>query len=83
MITCVMLQVVFSAIINSVGSWIRCIAIALPIDKRYPVVVVGQAIAGVGGPFAYKYVGWIEGSVKILLYFDSYIIMYSRWQKNT
>ncbi|KAI7882838.1 MFS general substrate transporter [Lichtheimia hyalospora FSU 10163] len=46
--------IVFSAIINSVGSWIRCIAIALPIDKRYPVVVVGQALAGVGGPFAYN-----------------------------
>ncbi|CDH53564.1 cell surface receptor mfs transporter [Lichtheimia corymbifera JMRC:FSU:9682] len=47
---------VFSAAINSIGSWIRCIAIALPIDKRYPVVVVGQALAGIGGPFAYKYV---------------------------
>lgn len=49
-------QLVFSAVINSIGSWIRCIAIALPTDKRYPVVVVGQALAGIGGPFAYKYV---------------------------
>ncbi|KAJ8662734.1 hypothetical protein O0I10_001698 [Lichtheimia ornata] len=33
---------VFSAVINSIGSWIRCIAIALPTDKRYSVVVLAS-----------------------------------------
>ncbi|KAI8647187.1 major facilitator superfamily domain-containing protein [Parasitella parasitica] len=47
-------SIVLCAVINTVGCWIRCIAIILPIEKRYPVVMAGQFIASIGGPLIYN-----------------------------
>ncbi|CDS05286.1 hypothetical protein LRAMOSA07815 [Lichtheimia ramosa] len=44
----------FSGIINLVGAWIRYAAVAAPPEKRYTIVMVGQVIGGIGGPFAYN-----------------------------
>ncbi|KAI7885413.1 MFS general substrate transporter [Lichtheimia hyalospora FSU 10163] len=44
----------FSGIINLIGAWIRYAAVAAPPEKRYTIVMVGQVIGGIGGPFAYN-----------------------------
>ncbi|KAI9243722.1 major facilitator superfamily domain-containing protein [Phascolomyces articulosus] len=46
--------IVGAGCINLIGCWIRCIAILVSPEKRYPVVLLGQAIASIGGPFVYN-----------------------------
>lgn len=45
--------ILLSGSLNSLGCWIRCISILLPVELRYPVIVVGQIIAASGGPPVY------------------------------
>ncbi|KAI8145186.1 major facilitator superfamily domain-containing protein [Fennellomyces sp. T-0311] len=40
--------------LNLLGCWIRCIGILLSPEKRYPMMMLGQAIASTGGPFVYN-----------------------------
>ncbi|EPB84791.1 hypothetical protein HMPREF1544_08434 [Mucor circinelloides 1006PhL] len=47
-------SIILCAVFNTVGCWIRCIAIVLPVEKRYPLVMVGQFIASIGGPLIYN-----------------------------
>jgi FLVCR family MFS transporter 7 len=47
-------SIILCGVINTAGCWIRCIAIALPANKRFPVVMVGQVIASIGGPLVFK-----------------------------
>ncbi|KAI9321652.1 major facilitator superfamily domain-containing protein [Dichotomocladium elegans] len=46
--------VAFAAIINCTGCWIRYLAAFAPIEHRYPIVMTGQTIAAIGGPFIYN-----------------------------
>ncbi|KAI7849847.1 major facilitator superfamily domain-containing protein [Circinella umbellata] len=43
-----------SAFINCIGCWIRCIAIMVAPEKRYFIILLGQVIASIGGPFVYN-----------------------------
>ncbi|KAG2215628.1 hypothetical protein INT46_006232 [Mucor plumbeus] len=47
-------SIILCAVINTIGCWIRCIAIVLPIEKRYAVMMIGQFVASVGGPLIYN-----------------------------
>ncbi|KAL0141012.1 major facilitator superfamily domain-containing protein [Mucor lusitanicus] len=47
-------SIILCAVFNTIGCWIRCIAIVLPIEKRYPLVMAGQFIASIFGPLIYN-----------------------------
>ncbi|KAL7318034.1 hypothetical protein PS15m_004310 [Mucor circinelloides] len=47
-------SIILCAVFNTIGCWIRCIAIVLPVEKRYPLVMIGQFIASIGGPLIYN-----------------------------
>ncbi|KAL9537103.1 hypothetical protein MBANPS3_012082 [Mucor bainieri] len=47
-------SIILCAVFNTIGCWIRCIAIILPVEKRYPLVMVGQFIASIFGPLIYN-----------------------------
>ncbi|KAI9475399.1 MAG: major facilitator superfamily domain-containing protein [Benjaminiella poitrasii] len=49
-------SIIVCAVLNTVGCWIRCLAIILPSDQRYIVMLIGQFIASIGGPLIYKLV---------------------------
>ncbi|KAI8075651.1 major facilitator superfamily domain-containing protein [Thamnidium elegans] len=47
-------NILFAAVMNFVGCWIRCIAIIVPEHHRYTVMMVGQFVASIGGAFVYN-----------------------------
>ncbi|KAI8054981.1 major facilitator superfamily domain-containing protein [Gilbertella persicaria] len=47
-------NIIFAGVINLIGCWIRYIAIVTPQQHRYTVVMIGQAIASIGGAFVYN-----------------------------
>ncbi|OBZ88572.1 hypothetical protein A0J61_03374, partial [Choanephora cucurbitarum] len=47
-------NIVFAAVINLIGCWVRCLSIMTPVKYRYPMVMLGQAIASFGGAFIYN-----------------------------
>ncbi|KAI8968036.1 major facilitator superfamily domain-containing protein [Mycotypha africana] len=47
-------NIIFSGVMNFLGCWIRCLAIVAPRNHRFAVVMVGQVIASIGGPFVYN-----------------------------
>lgn len=49
-------SIILCGVINTAGCWIRCIAILVPSEKRFPIVMLGQVVASIGGPLIYKYV---------------------------
>ncbi|KAI9321646.1 major facilitator superfamily domain-containing protein [Dichotomocladium elegans] len=46
--------IAFAGCINLLGCWIRYLSVVAPPEKRYAIVMLGQTIGGLGGPFAYK-----------------------------
>jgi FLVCR family MFS transporter 7 len=48
------MSIILCGVINTAGCWIRCIAILVPSEKRFPIVMLGQIIASIGGPLVYK-----------------------------
>ncbi|KAI8144123.1 major facilitator superfamily domain-containing protein [Fennellomyces sp. T-0311] len=48
------LCIVLSGCMNGIGCWIRCISILVPVHQRYTMVVLGQVVASIGGPFVYN-----------------------------
>lgn len=47
-------SLIMCGVINAAGCWIRCIAIGLPVEKRYAVYMIGQIVSSIGGPLIYK-----------------------------
>ncbi|CAO3595279.1 unnamed protein product [Absidia cylindrospora] len=47
-------SIIISASFNMVGCWIRCIAIIVPSEKKYAMMMLGQFIASFGGPLIYN-----------------------------
>ncbi|KAI9475453.1 MAG: major facilitator superfamily domain-containing protein [Benjaminiella poitrasii] len=47
-------NILFAGVTNLLGCWIRCLAIIVPEHNRYLVMMVGQVIASIGGPFIYN-----------------------------
>ncbi|KAI7898914.1 major facilitator superfamily domain-containing protein [Cokeromyces recurvatus] len=47
-------NIMFASITNLIGCWIRCLAIIVPKHNRYIVMIIGQVIASIGGPFIYN-----------------------------
>ncbi|KAI7862228.1 major facilitator superfamily domain-containing protein [Spinellus fusiger] len=47
-------MIIFSSVLNAVGCWIRYISIVVAPDKRYYLVLLGQAIGAIGGPYIYS-----------------------------
>ncbi|KAL0079732.1 major facilitator superfamily domain-containing protein [Phycomyces blakesleeanus] len=43
--------IIVASIVNTLGCWIRCLAIVVSPDKRYYLVMLGQSIGAIGGPF--------------------------------
>ncbi|KAI8884429.1 MFS general substrate transporter [Backusella circina FSU 941] len=58
-------NIIFSAVINLIGCWVRYIAVAVSPDKRYFLMMLGQTISSIGGPFVYKGIANTLGSDKI------------------
>lgn len=48
-------SLILCGLINTLGCWIRCIAIIAPADKRYILVMLGQVVSSIGGPLVYRY----------------------------
>ncbi|KAI9022282.1 major facilitator superfamily domain-containing protein [Phycomyces nitens] len=46
--------VILAGMVNATGCWIRCIAILVSPDKRYYLVMLGQSIGAIGGPFVFS-----------------------------
>ncbi|KAI7872579.1 major facilitator superfamily domain-containing protein [Spinellus fusiger] len=47
-------MIIFSSVLNAIGCWIRYISIVVAPDKRYYLVLLGQAIGAIGGPYIYS-----------------------------
>ncbi|CAO3699071.1 unnamed protein product [Rhizopus stolonifer] len=47
-------SIIACGVLNSLGCWIRTIAILLPVEKRFAVFMTGQFIASLGGPLVYN-----------------------------
>ncbi|KAI8373761.1 major facilitator superfamily domain-containing protein [Blakeslea trispora] len=47
-------NIVFAAVMNLAGCWVRCLSIIMPEQYRYAIVLLGQAMASFGGAFIYK-----------------------------
>lgn len=48
------MSLIMCSVINAAGCWIRCIAIILPVEKRYAIIMLGQTVASIGGPLVYN-----------------------------
>ncbi|KAI9484967.1 major facilitator superfamily domain-containing protein [Zychaea mexicana] len=46
--------IVVTGCINFIGCWIRCFAIIVAPEKRYILVMLGQVVSSIGGPFVYN-----------------------------
>lgn len=47
-------SIIICAIVNALGCWIRCLAIIVPNDKKYTMIMLGQFISSIAGPLVYK-----------------------------
>ncbi|CAO3621581.1 unnamed protein product [Cunninghamella echinulata] len=48
------ISLIIAAATNVVGCWIRCIAITVPTNQKYSVMMAGQVIASIGGPLGFN-----------------------------
>ncbi|KAI8342158.1 major facilitator superfamily domain-containing protein [Chlamydoabsidia padenii] len=48
-------SILMSAILNTTGCWIRCLAIIVPEQHRFIMMMLGQIVASLGGPLIYNF----------------------------
>ncbi|ORX60621.1 MFS general substrate transporter [Hesseltinella vesiculosa] len=48
-------SMILAATLNTVGCWIRCLAIVAPLNTKFPVMAFGQFVASIGGPILHLF----------------------------
>ncbi|KAG2198674.1 hypothetical protein INT47_001813 [Mucor saturninus] len=47
-------SIIICAVFNAIGCWIRCLAIVVPNDKKYTLIMLGQIVSSIAGPLVYN-----------------------------
>ncbi|KAI9301466.1 major facilitator superfamily domain-containing protein [Cunninghamella echinulata] len=69
------ISLIIAAATNVLGCWIRCIAITVPTNQKYTVMMAGQVIASIGGPLGKKK----KKVTGLFINFNLYIFSCSTW----